>query len=64
MEAFLRAYGGATRQFKHGYTLGWIDQRAMAGENAVNSVWSVLAPVVEAAVAAGSGRASLSHPDA
>lgn len=42
-------------------TVGWIDQRTMAGENAVNSVWSVVA--LEATVAAGSGRASLSHPD-
>jgi hypothetical protein len=58
MEAFLRTYKGPTRQFKHGYTVGWIDQQTMAGGNAVNAVWSVLAPVIEATVAAGSGRAS------
>ena len=54
-EAFAKTYNGPTTSFK-GYTLGWFDQDILAGEGVVDQVWELLAPIVEATVAAGSRR--------
>lgn len=51
-EAFRASYKGNTRRFEN-WTLGWISQEALASENAVEQVWTQLAPVLEAVVGAG-----------
>jgi hypothetical protein len=51
-EAFRDSYKGPTKRFKH-WTLGWVSQQAFASEKAVEEVWKLLAPVLEAVARAG-----------
>jgi hypothetical protein len=52
-QAFLGTYPGQKKHFEK-YILGWFGPDVLSAENAIDEVWTALAPVVEATIAAGS----------
>jgi hypothetical protein len=53
VQSFLSSYKGPTKRFKK-YIVGWISQEALASDNAIDSIWAQLSPIIEAGIAAGS----------